>query len=66
MLWPMTCFLVCRPPYSSCRTPQTKRELLGVRYAVQGVDGTETWDDLAPANSTALVSALDDAEKRPR
>lgn len=37
-----------RPPYSSCRTPQTKRELLGVRYAVQGVDGTSQEDALAP------------------
>ena len=37
-----------RPPYSSCRTPQTKRELLGVRYAVQGVDGCESIDELAP------------------
>ncbi|KAL3130580.1 hypothetical protein ABBQ38_008385 [Trebouxia sp. C0009 RCD-2024] len=37
-----------RPPYSSCRTPQTKRELLGVRYAVQGVDGCESMDELAP------------------
>ncbi|KAL3144204.1 hypothetical protein ABBQ32_003985 [Trebouxia sp. C0010 RCD-2024] len=37
-----------RPPYSSCRTPQTKRELLGVRYAVQGVDGCENMDELAP------------------
>ena len=38
----------CRPPYSSCRTPQSKRELLGVRYAVQGVDGCESMDELAP------------------
>ncbi|KAL0040507.1 hypothetical protein WJX77_009181 [Trebouxia sp. C0004] len=42
-----------RPPYSSCRTPQTKRELLGVRYAVQGVDGTESLDDLAPSSVSA-------------
>ncbi|DBA66027.1 TPA: hypothetical protein ACH3X2_003035 [Trebouxia sp. C0005] len=42
-----------RPPYSSCRTPQTKRELLGVRYAVQGVDNTETLDDLAPSSVSA-------------
>ena len=39
---------LCRPPYSSCRTPQSKRELLGVRYAVQGVDGYESTDELAP------------------
>ena len=39
---------LCRPPYSSCRTPQSKRELLGVRYAVQGVDGCESTDELAP------------------
>lgn len=45
----------CRPPYSSCRTPQTKRELLGVRYAIQGVDGCETIDDLAPACSSAAL-----------
>ena len=38
----------CRPPYSSCKTPQTKRELLGVRYAVQGVDATCQEDELAP------------------
>ena len=37
----------CRPPYSSCRTPQSKRELLGVRYAVQGVDACESIDELA-------------------
>lgn len=44
--------VLCRPPYSSCRTPQTKRELMGVRYAVQGVDSSETLDELAPASAT--------------
>ena len=51
-LWPCP----CRPPYSSCRTPQTKRELLGVRYAVQGVDGLESVDELAPPGQPQVVS----------
>lgn len=49
--------LFCRPPYSSCRTPQTKRELLGVRYAVQGVDGNCQEDDLAPEVMASLPPA---------
>lgn len=29
---------LCRPPLSSCNTPQTKREAAGVRYAPKGAD----------------------------
>ena len=57
--------VACRPPYSSCRTPQTKRELLGVRYAVQGVDGYESIDELAPHRSNeATPSAAEEAAFR--
>ena len=52
----MSSLVACRPPYSSCRTPQTKRELLGVRYAIQGVDGCESIDELAPHSSVAKAT----------
>ena len=40
----------CRPPHTSCKTPQTRKETMGARYAVIGADRRD-----ASANTPVLL-----------
>lgn len=49
----------CRPPTSSCSTPQTKREAAGVVYAAKGADA-----DLVGSPSRSAAAAEDTADEQ--